>query len=903
MEINSKLCRRLGSMSVPVLLSVVLLASCQDEIEGDAYTEREIRFTTSLVSQSLSSRAKDGLPERHLSRDTVQLLHGCEDISPLYLHTIYTDTIATPSSDLRTDTYTHSRGDYVTNTLYDTFFVSAYSYSGTWNGTQTPNLLYNIQAKKNGSNYVPSTPCYWPGSSNKVRFFAYTPKDYNQYTLSSSTTKGYPTLTVGLQGDVVEQHNDLLVASTSEMAGNSNTSVALSFEHILTAIQFKCGDDIAVGVLKSISFKNVTSTGTYNMGTRTWDAVSSQRRDFTVVVNKSVAGTPGESLATGLQTMMMRPQTLPSGAKLEVVFQKAGVDYTLTADISGTTWPMGETVTYKISTSSINWTNNLEITAPTDFTYKGATNQYSVTSYRENTKGVKEAIPWSAKFSENGGTTWSDTPPSWLTEFTKNGTGGETAQSCNATVAAQVGVVSGDTHTPILRSRASRGTATAPLNLAAKDATSTQDFNTANCYVVNSPGYYCFPLVYGCSIKNGSTDTDSYTYLGNDDWILPVLVNHLGNEITNPYIRQNTGCVPSKAELVWQDAPGLISNIQYNNSNISSKYTTPQNYITFEVKASTITQGNAVIAIKDASDNTLWSWHIWVTDEDLTKTVEVTTNSGKKFKFMPVNLGWCDGVTTTYAERSCKVRFTAGSLQKEFDIKQLSSVFSGANNTYYEWGRKDPFWGTSGYTPNADVYSFPRKTRYDKDGNQLSLYPLKLQISQSTELVAGVQKSILYPDRWQRYQSSPRTKNLWNSGYTRHIAFENMPQIKTIYDPSPAGFMIPPYIAFTGFTSTGGTVSKYDKTGPVVNGYKTDGGMRFYADASKTSTVFLAAAGTISGTGKGYFLGTEGWYCGNYSPDGGGNSAIYFETVGGFTMGTTQTDAGQYSAISIVDEW
>lgn len=890
MEINSKLCRRLGSMSVPVLLSVVLLASCQDEIEGDAYTEREIRFTTSLVSQSLSSRAKDGLPERHLSRDTVQLLHGCEDNSHLYLHTIYTDTIATPSSDLRTDTYTHSRGDYVTNTLYDTFFVSAYSYSGTWNGTQTPNLLYNIQAKKNGSNYLLSTPCYWPGSPNKVRFFAYTPKDYNQYTLSSSTTEGYPTLTVGLQGDVVEQHNDLLVASTSEMAGNSNTSVALSFEHILTAVQFKCGDDIAVGVLKSISFKNVTSTGTYNMGTRTWDAVSSQRRDFTVVVNKSVAGTPGESLATGLQTMMMRPQTLPSGAKLEVVFQKAGVDYTLTADISGTTWPMGETVTYKISTSSINWTNNLEITAPTDFTYKGATNQYSVTSYRENTKGVKEAIPWSAKFSENGGTTWSDTPPSWLTEFTKNGTGGETAQSCNATVAAQVGVVSGDTHTPILRSRASRGIATAPLNLAAKDATSTQDFNTANCYVVNSPGYYCFPLVYGNSLKNGSTNADSYTYLGNDDAYLSPLINHLGNAINNPYIRQNTGCVPSKAELVWQDAPGLISNIQYNNSNISSKYTTPQNYITFEVKASTITQGNAVIAIKDASDNTLWSWHIWVTDEDLTKTIDVTASYEKKFKFMPVNLGWCDGVTTTYAQRSCKVRFTAGSLQKEFDVKQLSAVISGGNNTYYEWGRKDPFWGAVGYLSNT-------KPRYDKDGNQLITDATKL--GNETVEANAIKKSILFPDKRTRVQISMGTRNLWNSGSTRHIADLNMPLIKTIYDPSPVGFMVPSYFAFTGFTSTGKPVSKYNKT-DVVYGYKTDEGWRYYTDSSKSMTLLLPATG-LRLNGKLLYCGEDGYYCSNYPPSGSGISSIFYNEDFYFGI-STHAELYQYSVRCIVGE-
>ena len=85
-------------------------------------------------------------------------------------------------------------------------------------------------------------------------------------------------------------------------------------------------------------------------------------------------------------------------------------------------------------------------------------------------------------------------------------------------------------------------------------------------------------------------------------------------------------------------------------------FVNPENYISFQVYARTIRQGNAVIAIKDAGDNVLWSWHIWVTDENIGQTIEVTNHQSQKYKFMPVNLGWCDGRTETYAERSCKVR-------------------------------------------------------------------------------------------------------------------------------------------------------------------------------------------------------------------------------------------------------
>ena len=48
---------------------------------------------------------------------------------------------------------------------------------------------------------------------------------------------------------------------------------------------------------------------------------------------------------------------------------------------------------------------------------------------------------------------------------------------------------------------------------------------------------------------------------------------------------------------------------------------------------------------------------------------------------MPVNLGWCDGRTETYAERSCKVKFTAGDASKEVIIKQASnSIAMGSNH-------------------------------------------------------------------------------------------------------------------------------------------------------------------------------------------------------------------------------
>ncbi len=38
----------------------------------------------------------------------------------------------------------------------------------------------------------------------------------------------------------------------------------------------------------------------------------------------------------------------------------------------------------------------------------------------------------------------------------------------------------------------------------------TTAMNTANCYIINAPGRYSLPLVYGNAIKNGATNSSAY---------------------------------------------------------------------------------------------------------------------------------------------------------------------------------------------------------------------------------------------------------------------------------------------------------------------------------------------------------------------------------------------------------
>ena len=816
----------------------ICLSSCEDDMDRpspSSYVSFTSEISSSWAPSTRSATDADAM------QGTVTTLQGGS--TPLYLYTLYPDSIESTSSDSSPDTAVLTRSVPIKDdNMYNSFGVSAYSYTGSWNENKTPNYFYNAAASKSGSGYNLSSTYYWPGTTYKMKFFAYAPKDNGRYVLSGSTHSGSPTISVTIPGSVDEQ-KDLLVAKTDELAGNTNTAVPLTFHHALTAIRFVCGDDMQGGTVKSVSLKNVCSKGTYNMGTQSWNNVDTPVT-FSQTLNKSTTGTANEALTSDAQTFMMVPQTLPDGAQIEVVFtDNSNTDHTLTADIKGTAWPIGKTVTYKISSSSINWTYTLAVSRPADFSYAGGTQQYSVTSYRQNTQGMKEAVRWTAQYSEDDGISWTDTQPDWLTAFTVSGNGGTTAQTYDATAIAQTGT-DNSPHTTALQNAPARGSVDVPYNLANQTNGGSTDENTANCYAVSAPGYYSFPLVYGNAIKDGTANTSAYTSTApSANNILSNFINHTGNAITDPYISKNADCTPAKAELVWQDEPSLVTDIKYNNRGNGN--------ISFSVKKNTIRQGNAVIAIKDAGNNVLWSWHIWVTDEDINKTIEITNHQGYKYKMLSVNLGWCDANTVTYAERSCKVKFIAGKASQTITVKQASnSIKTGVNHPYYAWGRKDPFQPSNGL---GDI----NKTWYDKDDASSTNNPA---IEDFSTGITCIKNNILKPNVINgQYYGDDTYVNLWSANNNVYTNNDN-PVVKTIYDPSPVGFKIPPSNAFTGFTTTGKDTEKISEINGTLN--SSLNGWDFYTDSSKSKTIFFPISGfrDYEDGGRVEFIGVRG-YC------------------------------------------
>lgn len=787
------------------------------------------------VGGRLKSNHNSVSDERH---DTIApgvfLLSGAPGTDPpLYLHATFEGGIGQSSAkDFVNKTSTRA-APITTVNMYNSFGTFAYIFpnSSSWSETLTPDYMYNIEVL--GSNNW-TTSYYWPGADKKIRFFMYAPYNCSGLTLQGRTIAGTPVISYITPSSVTDQ-KDLLVASTMEIPGNNNTTVPVEFKHCLTAVRFVVGDDMLPGTVTQISLKGVYGQGNYKIGETAWSAPGGVK-NFSQTLNVTSDGTPDSGITTPEATFMMIPQTLPSGASVEIIYTDnlTGTQRTLTALIEGSAWPIGNTVTYRVSTSSILVTPTLVVTAPDHYSYAGGSQNYTVASYLKVSRSgdPTKTIPvaWSTEFSEDG-VTWSTTKPDWLTNFTINGAGGALASAYTSTVSPQSFILE-SVHNDILRSAS-------PLSnydLSTNGGITLR--STANCYLVNAPGTYRLPLVYGNAIKNGVTNSSAYTSSISGTEILTNFVNHLDAAITDPFIYNNSNCTPANCTLIWQDEPSLITNVALSSDNQFLTFTVPQN---------SIRQGNAIVAVRDGYNNIMWSWHIWVTDYVLGANLKVVTNfQNNQYTFLPVNIGWCDGGIPTYKERSVLVRFTQVAAgvpaiaSPQYIAIQQDEYSTGVavigNHPYYQFGRKDPMLpgivNASNTRIDKSCYATDNSYLFDKSG--------------TGKVTIGT--SIMAPNKFFNHGSvapfdwcSMSYRNLWSADNNTYSINGNV-VIKTIYDPSPSGYCLPPNDAYTGLSSTGTNtkiVSQFNVSGSWDNGWN------FYCGLDKTGEIFYFVASDL----------------------------------------------------------
>ena len=736
------------------------------------------------------------------------------------------------------------------------------------------------------------------------RFYAVSPEATatNGITLSPSNSAQVPYVDFEVKSNVVDQV-DLMTACSGEVHyehGNDPTS-NLKFRHALAAVKFSIGSNLSPVIIKKIELKNVKYKGRYRLSNQAdgsgaiWTSDNATTTMTLDNINVNAAEMPNTMLAGALDpdpnhhnrtgrenyTFLMIPQTMPAktaanAIKAVIYYQDGATTKTITIPLTGE-WKAGMTKEYKLSQKNSSWGYTFTL-ADENKTYDYQGNEtswnfaFKVTSYRQSGT-TQQPVAWKiSKYEEwdytlNGGTGgWVDkgtTKPDWLGDLTDHGNGGTAAEAGNTAVKPAVSDKLA-AYNQVLKNATPKGSAGNPYNLANPGGSGAKSHieETANCYLISAPGHYCIPLVYGNAIKGGTTNSHAYQTSASGTNVLQHFKDHAGQDITNPWITQsNSGAnAPDGAKIVWADESGLVTHLGLTGSGTNA-------FVQFEVPASAIKNGNAVIAVTKGG-TVVWSWHLWFAHDDALNTVTCTNYQGYKYKFTQETLGWkytAWSGTTYSAPRKVRVKVeqTAGN----GGVKQSAYITITQNpgnsarqgySTLYQFGRKDAFPGTDttpdgSFTPNG--------------GDNMS-----------------IQNGIQHPETFYTYGSSwynnPPTGysyyNLWSMDNTTG-GFNDNAVVKTVYDPCPAGFHMPASNAFTGFTTTGqsaSTQSKFNVSGDWDNGWTFNNKI-----ASPDATVYFPASGCRGNyDGSLNFVGNFGYYWSAVPSDTYYGCYLYFDS-------------------------
>ena len=260
-----------------------------------------------------------------------------------------------------------------------------------------------------------------------------------------------------------------------------------------------------------------------------------------------------------------------------------------------------------------------------------------------------------------------------------------------------------------------------------------------------------------------------------------------------------------QATLLWQDAKGMVSDVFTKGDVIYTALTSG-------------TEGNAVVAaLKDGKVQ--WSWNLWVTDYDPAASSFNYTAGETTYTMMDRNLG------------------------------ALSSV-SGSdkvNGNFYQWGRKDPFPGST--------FNDTLKVSYNVAGDttRFNYEPVKEALN--------VENSIANPTT--HYSGVSGGNYSWVTADFTAVDKETVKDLwggesgrKSLYDPCPTGWRVAPIEAL-GFYSAAGVTREKVYDGEAAN--KNFRGLNITLDGK---VYFFPAQGEVPHGGS-YCNGVgANWPCG-----------------------------------------
>ena len=389
------------------LSAVVFLTSCSESesLQQAHLSTDQINFIASMAHQwDANTKSAPQNPSSRSAgvRDNEAPIHVNANLAkPLYLHPVVQDGIhiwskqgtpitrsGAPIEDVEQERVVQTRGSKKDNlSAYSNFGVTAlYQNEGTY-----VSLFDDATATNSGKYWnIPDASNHtWPIDS-KVSFHAYAPHS----SKSNSMLKSSPDFTnvqtnihytaSSADADIVNQP-DLIVATNAAKRSktDANTPVDLQFSHALTAVSFAMSSDLAEVIgngaqLMSVSLQGIPNEGDcqliaqddkHTSSSAIWKLDSDKKGTYTFDLSaKNVTVGSNLALTDDNQTLMMIPQTLPDGAKLEFKFMLNGQTQVLTVDLDGQKWEAGKSVIYKLSAKAINTLDATDVTYPSTWT-------------------------------------------------------------------------------------------------------------------------------------------------------------------------------------------------------------------------------------------------------------------------------------------------------------------------------------------------------------------------------------------------------------------------------------------------------------------------------------------------------------------------------------------------------
>ena len=304
-----------------------------------------------------------------------------------------------------------------------------------------------------------------------------------------------------------------------------------------------------------------------------------------------------------------------------------------------------------------------------------------------------------------------------------------------------------------------------------------------------------------------------------------------------------------RADVLWSDNASLASQINLDLDKVNGLLT---------VKSTSTTAGNVIVALYDnatSGGNILWSWHIWVTgyDPDGSKNYDLGPDSKVNVPGGQVHTYGAEYMATNPGKvimdrnlGAAKAYYTAPAAD-DMDAQEAFGLF-------YQWGRKDPFPRAQGSSIDETSAAGIIIPIYGVAGNKLdpegdknvttgsgckkvsiatagSNAPATLNYTIKNPL-SSIYNEQGAPYDWYTTSASNQNNDLWGNGTT-----------KSIYDPCPEGWRVPPIGTWSDFTREAadpmaGTFPYY------INGVISETGSKFYAANGRLYKVSTSGTGT-----------------------------------------------------------